>query len=387
MLTYRDMIDRMLTFLDGGTASRSQQGVRRAIATAYREVGQSRYWSSKFRQQKLHCHGPYSTGSIQYEHTGHSSGARIATLSTGSWPSWIVDGDLRVGTSRYTVSRRLSSARVQLSSNVNPGENLSTGTAYEAVQTRVELPADYQAANELLVEERVGYGQYISPTNWLQHTSFNLSVGQPVAHTILPDPNRPNRMALFLYPASERKREIDTILYYRPRPLVYTGYGPTEFTGRVSMNAGETTVTGDRTAFKQGMVGSVLRISTGSELPSDAYGHNPAEIEATILEVIDDTTLVIDTASLETFTNRAFVISDPIDLDESVVTLFERCCEKQVAVSLNMDQRNQRQTQENYLRAYREACAADNRALQLRPFGDSGFRYRLADMPLDRSVD
>lgn len=356
------------------------RSIRRAIQGAYREYADSRRWKYLQRHMRVLLHGDFSSGSITYDHTGAASCERLASATSFSWPAWAGDGTLRIGGIEYRIDNRLSSIRVQLDDTVNPGSDLAS-TTYSLFQSKYSLPEGFIGASEIMMEDNWWYSSYVPPQQWLAMERFGEGVGTPQAWTIMGDPARYGRMAIYLYPAPDSDATMDFVVQQRPRGLRYTGFNSSDYVGTVSVTNGGITVTGSGTAFDALHEGAIIRISSNSQVPGNEYDALPCVFQRRIREVASATSLTVDEAFTSSLSSVAYVISDPVDCSAAYLDYFLRLCEKHLAIAENMD--SKAETVALASEAFRIACYADNRVVSTRRAGSSGPSRlnRLAYMP------
>jgi hypothetical protein len=98
-------------------------------------------WSWLRPKGTLDLNGAYATGTITV--AADASGS-IATLASGTWPSWAASGDLWVSGEKYAVSSRTSDSIIRL---VNVSVTVAAGTSYSLKQHEYDLPEDFGGMN------------------------------------------------------------------------------------------------------------------------------------------------------------------------------------------------------------------------------------------------
>jgi hypothetical protein len=356
--TYADVIrhgERFLrnrgVTLDDGAMSHGD--IRAAISAAYHEVPGRRTWAYFKRHSRLNLTAPYSTGTVVYDHTGGTY-ERQLTLTTGTWPTWAVHGEVIIDDVPYRIDDRKSTAVVTLDPRVNPGEDIAS-TTYELVRTYYTLPNNFVSMGSLSVQDG-GELCYVSNDEWLTSYAQCHSTGTPSVYTIMGDPSLLGNMALYLYPAPSAADPLDFIYQARPRPLIQAGYSAAECKGTVSTTADNTTITGFDTAFDDSMVGSIIRVSSNAKDPPTALdGYNVRVDERTIISVPSATSLTVDTGLSESLTKVKYSISDPIDLEPGLLAVFLRCVEKHLAIIFGLANAKGEPLTEHYDRIYERA--------------------------------
>jgi hypothetical protein len=93
--------------------------------------------------------------------------------------------------------------------------------------------------------------------------------------------------------------------------------------------------------------------------------------------------LTLDDAASETITGGKYRISDPIDIDDQIMSeAFFRCCEKNYGFMRSMKNVGEREAA--YVLAMRKAKESDQRVFAERVAGAGGtYRQPLSDMPIN----
>jgi len=186
-------------------------------------------------------------------------------------------------------------------------------------------------------------------------------------------------LAMFLYPAFSTTMPVDFVYRRRRRDLRITGKETADGTGTIGTSG--TAITGTSTTFSAFMVGSVLRISANTTKPTGldgtAQNYNPF-VEEHIIATYTSALAMVSKTTMGTYTGKAYVVSDPIDLERHVWGYFKRCCEKR----LTRNPKALRDAEALAQQAYDKACEADTVALPCGIAGRGGRRHatRLADL-------
>lgn len=361
LVTFDDILDHILDYAGSDAASSAVARHRRAIQNAYQVIPTRHEWSYLRGIARVVTVEPYDTGTIAYDYTGGAN-ERQVTLTGGTWPTWIESGYLLISNIPYKVDTRVSDTIVTLSEATAPTSDIAAATEYQALQDQFNLPADFVAGDEATINEVGTLMQYVHPREWSSQRRVNSGPGQPVFYTYIGSTKPRGRTSIAIWPPTDAAYVID-ILYKRSmRPLVYCQISD----GLVAATADSTTITGTGTAFKAGMIGSIIRfgVDGGENIPTGPTGNEPAVVERTITAVASATSLTVDEAMPETIASAHYLISDPLDID--VPVMYEYFCrevEKQWRLVSRSKATPEEISVENaaYNRAWLQAREADNR--------------------------
>ena len=375
VLTYRDILDQMVDSQGGAPDALDDRVLRRAMVEAYRQLTSDHDWTYLHREGQIITQEPYSTGTITY-----TNSTRSLTLASGTWPTWAALGKVRIGNTVSIVDSRTSDSVIVLDPQVNPGEDVAAGTSYTLFKSEYALPVDFVKMTEVLQEASWWGARYISPEQFILLERYGSGVGTPQAWTILGDSNYYGALAVALYPAPDATNTLKFLYYRRPRPLKFDGYSAAAADGTVAVSS--TTVTGTGTAFSSDMIGSVIRVSANTTKPTGLDGPDIFTDERIITAVASATSLTINSAGT-TATGKAYNISDPVDIDETMIPAFRYLIERWVAFfRRNYDAMGVAEAM--YKQELLRAAAADQRNLSRRGVGRNfGTSNRLANWPSD----
>jgi len=354
--TFHDVIDHLLDHFGGVEQGRNVKMSKRAVFAAYRSLPAAYNWSYYYKRGRITSVAAYTTGTVTYDHTGGAH-ELMATLTGGVWPTWAARGILRVSSIDYFVDERKSDTIITLTSESNPGADITTASSYTLARDAYTLPSDFQTADQLRnATKNWAWPSYVSPGEWLEaHKSMEAS-NDPRIYTIMADPDYMGSLAVHFYPPPTSASDFDYLYQRFPTPLVVSEYK----TGTVSTSADSAVVTGVGTAFTSKMVGSIIRIGTSAKNPSGLEGLDPFSEERIIASV--DSATQVTTASV--MTNAAstvkYRISDPVDVDDGAMyEAFLAYCELRLSMLLKDDDIPLKE--EIYAGALRMAMQADNR--------------------------
>ena len=382
IMTYRDIYDALLDYVGRSTGSASQRDIVRAIQNAYQEFVGAHAWDYYTVQGRIITNAHQTSSTITYDHTGGTY-EREMTIAAGTWPSWIEFGRIRVGVVIYHVEERKSDTVITLDPVLNPGADIAAGTSYTAFRSVYPLPADCVDVGEPLSEDNWWYGRYVQPQDFLALERHGFEAGTMYAYTIMGDPNLYGQLAFHFYPYQSSAVSLDYVYKRRPRQMKLTGHKTAHSVGTVSVTADTATLNGTSTTFDSTMVGAIVRFASDSTTtPTGLDGLDPAAEERSIITFTNATTAVLDANSTSGHSGVSYVISDPVDIEQALIPMFMRCCEKHISILRRMEDLDT--SIALYDMALRKAKSASSRVKQRRYAGDGRpWRFRrLAHYPL-----
>lgn len=384
LTTYRDLVEHLIDFMGANPGGDAARDARRAACGGLACLARSHLWNYYQTRGRIATVAPYSTGTVSF-----SSSTNQVTLTSGTWPSWAAlgtillpmtqTGNTSVAQVSFEVIARDSDSVITLSTNSNPGTNLSAGTTYTLYRDTFPLPIDCTAIDRAML---VGYATWLefeNPGQWLARQQIYRGPALPHWYCVRGDPDYLGSMAFSLFPVPDNQYEIEFMYNRQPRPLKVESYS----TGKVSVTSGFATVTGTNTSWSSRLhTGCILRFSNdGTNLPTSDVGAYPAALERVITTVNSTTSITLDSVADQTFANVAYVISDPADIEPLAMRLgLLRACEYQLGVSRN--RRDRSDLEQEFLKELIRAREADSRNFSSQsPRGNRAFPTRLIDFP------
>lgn len=369
-LTFSDLVDHLVDYASGSTAERTMRDIVRACQSGYRDVTFGHQWNYYRRRFRINTSPPYTTGTIAYADPGVSNPREVA-LTGGIWPDWAAGATLLIGTVKSLVRTRVDDTTLILDENLNPGADVASGTSYTLLRPCYTLPADFRGVMDFSAPGTIGT-EAISVEEWLQLDNASTSTGQPLFYTIMGDPLLSARMAIWFYPYPAALYNYDAIYLRTARPLKYWGSEANESTtnGTVTITSGSRTVTGVGTEFTADMVGSMLRLTQSTtELPTGLPGDNPYTEQVIIGGYTSATSIELTEAVTQDYSGVKMQVSDPVDVDVSMLEVLLRAVERQFAITRNRDK--VAQADQFYRQAMVEAREHDARYLADKVAGQS----------------
>lgn len=376
MTTFQDIIDHLVDYVGDRGSDAVGRDCKRAALEAYRDLTNAHRWSYLYTHGRVIMNPPFMDGTVAYTHTGGQY-ERMFTLTGGMWPAYTAGSYVRIGCVNYKIVAQPSATIALADELVNPGANIASLTAYELYRDTYLLPLDYAAQDQAIYENNFGGMCFVHPREWLYQERHGFASGTPRIYTITGDPVYPGRLVLKVAPWPVLGLSIDFLYHRRPRPLAI----PLEKWGSASIVAGSTALTGVGTFFTPSMVGSAIRVSDSSKLPTSVIDSYPAMLETRISGWVDATHVTVADPSPATVSGVSLTVSDVVDIEEgAMLNAYLRCCEKCIAQSRTLKDKPSAQAQ--YQKQLNEARSADSRSFAGRHAGPIGrMRPHLRDFP------
>ena len=316
VLLYSDLLDYITALTDGGARTKDMRMHKEVILGAYRDLSTVAEWDYYMKEGRINLSVKYNTGTIGYDHEDTID--REVTLADGTWPTWAQYGRLRISDVVYPVDSRTSTSIVRLGEDLNPGEDISTGTSYELYRTAYPLPSDLWRLYDVAVEKSYWMPYYITPSEWLRRERFHDSEGQTWAWTIMKDPDADNRFAMFVDPKPSTAEPLGFIYRRKPRTLRWAGTETEARTYTATGSEDASTIT-TSTALPASMVGSIIRLADSTTThPTGLAGTYPFVEQHKIIKIAT-TTVTIDGTLSRAYSGDKMVVSDPIDMNDTMI--------------------------------------------------------------------
>ena len=247
-LTFEDLRDRVAEHQFGGSGDYSDETfttAERAVIDSLVSDGLRQFYKPPRVDSKRHdwtflspadtftINAPQSSGTIQYDHTGHAKGERAILLSSATFDAEASGGwdysqsMIEIAGVDYQISSWYDATTLLLTSSNNPGSDVAALTNYEVHQSNYILPDDFGRMVEdptFAQKDNAWYTlKMISEARIreMRQRSFNQSFasGKPQFIAIRPlknDPTTVNQKELVFWPDVSSSA---TVIYrYRVRP-------------------------------------------------------------------------------------------------------------------------------------------------------------------------
>lgn len=354
VFTYQDAIDRLLVYCNSNGQNNPVDAVRQAVLDTYESIVNDRNWTYLDRGYGIALSVP-ETGTLSY-----LSSTGEFTIDSGSWPTWAERAVIEIASVRYFIKTRSSSTVLIADDTLRPIADIVTGTDFTIYRCVYQLPWDFKRLYRPLAETDDTFVDPISFAEWFEAVRYSYSTAGalPWAFAVAADPYEPVRMALLIDPCGETDQTTDFAYQRFPRQLIYDGHATHCRVGTISA-ANTATVTGSSTTFESGMVGAILRYARSAlQYPTGRGTANEYAQQEYIKTYSSATSIVLHSAI--TASANKYTVSDPIDLDRTLMDAFWRGCEAKLASRLKFP--NAEAAYVDYQRSMTDARGGDKKS-------------------------
>lgn len=331
--TFRDGVDYLLDTHEIDRTGLNERRARMALLKAYRDLPSRAAWNYYARQRILQTVASYSTGTIAFDYTGGAA-ERLVTLSSGTFPTWAAFGKIIIDSVHYEVDTYESSTTITLRSDSNPGADVAAGTTYTIYRNTYPLPADFKELISLWDVDQNRELPIVSMPEYHDNAYLEATPTDPRWASISGSRDYYGGTQLIFGPPPNDIYSYDLLYKAAPRPLAIDEYS----TGTVEATSASATITGTNTTFPTNCVGSIIRFSTSATMPTGIAGglddvDNPFAMQGVIKTRSSATSLILEeAASMSISAGSAYVISDPLDIDNgSMLTALLHAAEAEFA--------------------------------------------------------
>lgn len=318
VFTFWDMVQRLL--LRNGLPGSSQDVARcrTAVDAAYRYLSAVHTWRFYNRRLALTTEAPVDIDAVTYDHTGGAYERQLTITGSSVWPATAIYGEILLGDVTYQIERRISDAVVTLSSETNPGKDM-TSTAVTWYRSVYPFPVPVRQVGEVWRGNQMFRLRVCSPAEYPRMRKMFRQPGTPMQYSVIPSRDRIGVMDFCLIPPPTISEVYEIQVDVNPTPLrTYEVSGST-----AAMNVGEATVTCAGSSFNSNLVGTVFRLSPSDALPmglhQDVEGRAEYEWQSVVRRVISATQLELVEAAPSTFSGRGFSLSDVLDINPATM--------------------------------------------------------------------
>lgn len=357
LFTLNDLLVEMADFSSARISEVMNRNWRRAIHDAMVALASNR--ACEWRYYNTQARLPISeevelTG--YYDHTGGSS-ELLFTVTDGTIPDWVEFAHAEYDGTYYEVGRKLSSSTIAFSVRANPGADVaSVGSpvVFTFYRTTYPLPADFIKLISLFSGSTKTDFTYVSADEADYLEKIVRASGRPYYYTTCGSQKFPGTQLLVISPKASTTEVIDITYRRYARALTATGFADGEYdTDGFTATAGQLTATLAST-LPQRYVGSVIRVRTDANTPQGKFDQYPYA-EQRIITNISSTTITVDRAWEASYSTKAMIVSDPIDVAPHMLNALKAEAKRRVARS---QPREYKELQPLDMDAHRELEAA-----------------------------
>lgn len=331
--TFRDAVYHCFRWTGSLPQESEISRARSAVLAAYRSLFFDHAWRYYMDDKRILLDADFTDGTLAYDHAGGAS-ERLVTWTASdesALPDWTRYGKIRFSGDDviYKVQERLSDTTCTLSSTHNPGSDVAAATSFTLFRTEYPL-TDVHKIHAIEDEDGLS-ALYVSPDEWLHYERTQWTSGPTFKWTITGAADLYGAMSLRVTGYPTERRSLDFLCVRRPRRLVVDGIADAWTDGTCTSATG-TTVEISGNTFNSEVVGAVVRFSRNSSTPTDVEEGNPFIDQRVITAASGGTLTVDDTIDTDGVTvSTGYCVSDPVDVPEYLMDLFERWCEAEYA--------------------------------------------------------
>lgn len=332
--TFTDLIEHLRDVHEFEFDTRAHRNARRSVLRAYRDLANYNAWSYYSNRRRMVLTAASQTdGTVAYTHS-----TRRVTLTGATWPTNVTKYRLSLHGARHEILSRVSSTVIELPFEDNPGEDVAALASYVLYRESYPVPIGFRKLVAIFDVEQQREIPIVQPSEQLR-----------LAQRAWTDPAIPEYVSLrggddFLggitlnfVPPPDQARQYEIGMDTEPQPLRIE-----KFTGTDAASTQDSpVVTFATSVIPEDAAGSVLRLASNNEVPTSLIGEensdgsdhtNPALCERVILSRDSATQVTLDAAIPDTLTNVGFLISDPLDVEQSaMLTALQRLAEAEYA--------------------------------------------------------
>ena len=364
--TWRDWIVDLADTTGVRDSGLSDRRLRTATLDAYRDLCNKRDWNFLIYPIKLRTTARVSAAGY-YDHTGGSS-ERLVTLTTGTVASAAALRDLSIVIDGlpYEPDTWLTTTTFTLSLRANPGQDVSSLASpgdIELVRIAYPCPANFVKAYTPEVSDNMGPIGWIAPESvhaWSMRQTPQY--GEPRGVAVMQHPKLIGSKCLMVIPYPTESRLISLLYHGTARALNYHGLSSGQvgtFTTDIGVDANKCTIVSGITVSSK-MIGSIFRLRSDTQIPENRDGQYPFEEQATIIAVSGTTIVYLDRDLTSSYTAKACVISDPVDVPQVALTALKAGARYYHALAANKDRKDIQLLEGFYQKELIQLCENDN---------------------------
>lgn len=377
--TFQDIVEHILDVFDNSRSGRPLRMAKRAARESLRELHMCHRWGYYEGTHFFRTSADQTSGSIEYYHTGGSTGtgtgtgtdtygARTVVLTGATWPSDVVHWKIKIGDFHYSIESRVDDNEITLPTGENPGADVSSGTSYTLYREAYSLPNGLAEIGVLVDVDNNRVVPLISYDDQLTRKHLSKDTpGTPWHANVRNAGIYFNSYSVFFVPPPTAEKEYMLTYQRQPKMLETEVYS----TGTATVTSGSTSVTfSSGAALTAKHVGSVIRFGSATQDPTPVPGaiddtDNPFVDQGVILSRTA-TSCTIDTAVSQAYSSVKYSISDPLDVEiGTMLTAYQRMCEASYATLTKRTMKEREELAKEAHVALVFAMERDNKAMYM----------------------
>jgi hypothetical protein len=334
LITFNDLLVEMVDWSGANLSDTQARNWRRSVMDAMQFLSMNRAceWRYYHTQARFITDESVSlTG--YYDHTGGAY-ERLFTVTSGTIPDWAEFGRLYYDGTYYEVAQVKSSTQILLTIRGNAQVDIaSVGSpvVFTLYRTMYPLPADFLRLRSVLVSSGKNACTYVSPDSSDYMEKVIRGSGTAMYYTITGNQKFPGSQFIVVSPKVGTATIIDLLYKRYARRLAITGFA-TDDEGTMIATAGQTTAVLTGTTLTDRHIGAVIRNRADTTTPESTAGNKPY-LDQRIIIGYTGGTITVDRAWSTTVADKAYIISDPIDVAPHMLNALKATCKKYVARS------------------------------------------------------
>lgn len=357
--TWRDFIVDLADQVGLGNSGLDDRRLRTATLDAYRDLCNKRDWNFLIKTWKFRLTAKANL-TASYDHTGGSS-ERLVTVTSGTVPTSLRDYLVLIDDVPYEPDEYLTSTTFTLSLRNNPAADVASGTM-TLVRVYYPCPADFKTAYHPEADNNLGGLSFIHPSELHAFLMRGTpQYGEPRGVAVVPHPKLIGQRALAVIPFTSTARVCSLMYHGRGRDLKITGMASTHvgtFTLDTGVDANRATLTG--TTVSAALIGSIFRLRADTNTPENVDGEYPYDQQAVIIGVnVGSNYVLLDRDMAASYTAKAYVISDPVDVPQEAITALKAGARYYHAMAANKDRKDVQLVMGMYRDELTQLCEID----------------------------
>lgn len=340
--TWRDLLVDLADYAGNRTGGQAERRLRTATLDAYRDLCNYREWNFLIREYQFQ-YGASVSLTASFDFTGGSS-ELLVTVTDGTLPSWTEYAYAIIDSVPYQVDRQLSSSTFTLTSRTNPGQDVASGTV-KLVRSAYTAPADFLKHYNPQPERRFATLTYVTPDEYNAMVRGSVQYGEPRYWTCMPSPKLYASRIIRVYPYPSELKTLSILYHATGRPLRITGFTTNDYgtyTVDIGVDANRLTLTlSSAAAITTKIRGAVIRLRSDTTTPENNDGDAPYHEQATIIDVtVGSNYAFLDRDLPTSYTSKAFVISDPVDIPQYAINALKAGSKWYYAMAASKEQKD-----------------------------------------------